>query len=294
MTAIDTYDDLDVAPPLPPIAADLEEAKAHLDEWGVARLADAMTPAEVTALNERLREQAAAERELGVAFRDNGANQRVWNLPNKGRVFLDLLRKPLVRTLARHVLGGDYLLSSHSANITGPGGTAQGLHTDQGYAPRSIELPLAVNFMWCLVDFTDEIGGTRLRPGSHLTTAEPPRDPVPATVAGVGPAGSVIVFDGRIWHGTGANTTADQYRYGVLTYFVRPWMRQQENFALSVDPAVVADADDDLLNMLGLRTWRTLGGVEGPWGPGTPDAATYASSVRIAQHNDLIGELRPG
>src|SRR5215211_4026023 len=87
-------------PALPPLTDDVERAKADLDELGVARIADALSAAEVTALRERLVEQAAAEAAAGVAFFDggDGANQRVWNLPSKGVVFRDLLRHPVVRT----------------------------------------------------------------------------------------------------------------------------------------------------------------------------------------------------
>ncbi|MEO5899472.1 MAG: phytanoyl-CoA dioxygenase family protein, partial [Ilumatobacteraceae bacterium] len=255
---------------LPPLTTDLDEAKAHLDEFGVARIADALDAAQQAALLDRLRTQAAAERAAGVAFMDGGgSNQRVWNLPSKGQVFRDLLTHPVVRSLARHILDGDYLLSSHTANITGPGGSQMVLHTDQGFSPRDVAIPLTMNVMWMLDDFTDEIGATRLLPGSHRVQAEPPRGWA-ATVPGVGPAGTALVFDGRIWHGTGANTTVDQFRYGVLTYFVRPWIRQQEQYVISTSAEVAESLDDELQAVLGFRTWRTLGGVQGPWGPGTP------------------------
>lgn len=276
---------------LPPLTTDFDEAKAHLDEFGVARIADALDPAQVMAVRARLVEQAEAERAADVAFFDGGgANQRVWNLPSKGEVFRDLLVHPVVRTFARHVLEGDYLLSSHTANITGPGGAPMVLHTDQGYSPRAIEMPLTMNVMWMLVDFTDEIGATRLVPGSHRRPAEPPRDWCD-TIAGVGPAGTALVFDGRIWHGTGANTTADEHRYGVLTYFCRPWLRQQEQYVISTPAAVADGLDEELQSIMGFTTWRTLGGVQGPWGPGTPAATGYRSEARIRRDNELIGEL---
>jgi hypothetical protein len=47
---------------LPPLTTDLEEAKAHLDEFGIARIADALSPAEIDGTLGRLVEQAAAER----------------------------------------------------------------------------------------------------------------------------------------------------------------------------------------------------------------------------------------
>lgn len=285
-----------LAPPaleLPPIRHDLDAAREDLDRFGVARRADALRPEQVAALRARLEEQAAAERRDGVAFVDGGgANQRVWNLPSKGGVFRDLLTMPLVRDLARHVLGGDYCLSSHTANITGPGGEEMVLHSDQGYTPRSIPLALTMNVMWMLCDFTDENGGTRLVPGSHLRTEEPPRSPVPETVAGTGPAGTALIFDGRVWHGTGANTTADERRWGVLTYFCRPWLRPQENYTLSTHPDVVAGASDELLALLGFTVWRTLGGMQGPWGVGTPDAHGFRTSGTIDRTVPLVGELR--
>lgn len=285
--------DVDVMMGLPPLTRDLEEAKHHLDVFGVARIADALSPAQVAALKARLVEQAAGEHAAGLGFFDGGgANQRVWNLPSKGQVFLDLLRTPIVRTLARHVLEGDYCLSSHTANIAGPGGEQMVLHSDQGYTPRQIDMALTVNVMWMLVDFTDANGATRVVPGSHRRTAEPPRDEPVATVAGEGPAGTALVFDGRIWHGTGANVTTDEHRFGVLTYFCRPWMRPQENYTLSTHPDVVAGLDDELRQLLGFRVWRTLGGVQGPWGIGTPDSPTgFRTDGFIDRPTTFVGEL---
>ena len=34
------------------------------------------------------------------------------------------------------------------------------LHSDQGYAPRDVPFPLAVNFIWMISEFTEENGGT--------------------------------------------------------------------------------------------------------------------------------------
>lgn len=48
------------------------------------------------------------------------------------------------------------------------------------------------------------------------------------TVAAKSPAGTAMVFDGSLWHGTGANVS-DVNRYGLLTTFCGPQFRPQEN-----------------------------------------------------------------
>ena len=136
------------------------------------------------------------------------------------------------------------------------------LHSDQGYMPLGTTYPVVANIMWMLTDFTEENGATRIVPGSHRE--EMPTEPVDQdrTIAAVGPAGTALVFDGRLWHGTGANRT-DEPRLGILSYFCRPFIRQQENLTMSLAPEVVAQCSAELLSILGFQTWATLGMVEG-------------------------------
>ena len=78
-----------------------------------------------------------------------------------------------------------------------------------------------------------------------------------------GPAGTVMVFDGRLWHQTGSNTTKDERRHGILAYYCRPFMRQQENWFLSIDPAALDAADPKLKHMLGYDNYLSLGMIDG-------------------------------
>lgn len=288
---------------LPPATGDLEEAWGHLLEHGVARLEDALPAAEVHRARERLVAQARAERELGLAWRDGGAdgatdgsagpNQRVWSLVNKGEVFREIVLRPgplgLVRRRFRLAFEehggistrdvGDPLLSSFTANIAAPGGAAMALHSDQMYAPLATGYPIVVNVLWMISDFTEANGATRVVPGSHRFA-----DPLGylrrkgPTVAAEGAAGTALIFDGRLLHGTGANRS-DEHRYGLLSYYCQPFVRQQENYTLSLDPTVRAGASPELLALLGFRSWNTLGMVEG------------TAHGRFPTEGDRIGEL---
>ena len=221
-----------------------------------------------------------------------GVNQRVWMLVNKGRIFREILFAPSVRAVVDHLLGADYQLSSYSANIAKPGGVAMDLHTDQwwmphptergpspvpagsitrqrsnlaaGESPAMIAPCVCVNVMWMLNEFSPENGGTRFVPGSHLRGRPPSeQDAQEETVAARGPAGTAMIFDGRLWHGTGANVSS-MNRYGLLSTFCGPQFRPQENFTIGTRPEVLAEASPELLALLGFKIWSGYGRVESP------------------------------
>jgi ectoine hydroxylase-related dioxygenase (phytanoyl-CoA dioxygenase family) len=273
-----------------PATADLEQARRDLDAQGYCVVPDVLSAGEIKALKGRLVEQAEGERARGVAFRDGGPglpNQRVWMLLNKGRVFRDLMLHPIIDALMGHLLGPDFLVSSFTANIAHPGGEPMVLHTDQGYVGFWTPKPVVANIAWMLDDFTDANGGTRLVPGSHLNSDATPRSSAYApsepanmptledTIGAEGKAGSILCFDGRIWHGTGANRT-QRPRHALLSYHCRPFIRQQENMVLGLDPAIRAAERPVLLNRLGFATWAGLGRVESPRPPQPLFTATGA------------------
>ena len=233
---------------------------------------------------------------IGGAFTaaNGGVNQRIWMLVNKGQVFRDLVTHPFMTRLVAALLGKHFLLSTLSGNIAKPGGVEMALHTDQWWMPRplprselpvapanmkrrefhgyddgdlqrAISPPAACNVIYFLNDFTEANGGTRLVPKSHLTGLQPPPDKphnVPS-IAAAGPAGTAVLFDGRTWHGTGANQS-NALRLGLLATYCGPQFRPQENYTLGIDPAVYAKASPELLARLGFKVWNAYGRVGNP------------------------------
>jgi ectoine hydroxylase-related dioxygenase (phytanoyl-CoA dioxygenase family) len=274
-----------VAEALPEPTKDVDLARHDLAVHGYCVVSDALDNATVTSMRDRLFEQSLGESVNGVrADQDpevgsyvGGAglrahdNRRVWNLINKGRVFEALLRRSVVLELVGEVLGNPFLLSGIQANFVAPGDDPLPLHSDQGYVTRPWPpYAMTASVIWMLDDFTGENGATTVVPGSHIESPAASRDetlararllrrggmPVSAS------AGSALVFDGRIVHGTGRNST-EADRLGVLTYFCRPFLRQQENFSLSVSPQVLAVLPDEIKHLLGFSVWKALGSVEG-------------------------------
>ena len=253
--------------PLPAATDDLEQARDDLQTHGCAFVSNALSQDELRALRKRLVDQAAGERKAGVATIEPPNNQRVWNLISKGQEFRELVLNPPIHELVRSLIGEDFTLGNCTANITAPGGDVMGLHSDQFFMPADLGFPISVQVMWMLDDFTEANGATRVVPRSHTRTDEAwltgsPRDDV-TWVPAEGAAGTALVFDARLWHGTGANRTKDQVRHGILTYFCRPYIRPQENFTLSTHPALLRDASPELLTLLGFRAWGTFGSIQG-------------------------------
>jgi ectoine hydroxylase-related dioxygenase (phytanoyl-CoA dioxygenase family) len=245
--------------------SDLAQAKADLAAVGYCLLEGVVPPDLVARLRDRLAALAAAEVDAGTDYvYEDGANQRVWSLLNKGDEFADVALDPTVTALMNHLLGFGFLLSNLDANIAGPGGKPMFLHADQSFAPPPWPpWPMVANAIWMLDDFTAENGATRVRPGSHLNN----EGPVPTLDDGLttpvtGPAGTVMVFDGRLWHQTGANVTDGQHRHGILAYYCRPFVRTQENWFLSIDPAVL-ERRPELKALLGYEQYLSLGMVDG-------------------------------
>ena len=249
--------------PLPSATIDRAQAFADLDAHGYCILTDVLGPAQVAALRQRVIEQGEGEDAKGVAFHDSKTNQRIWMMVNKGRMFRDLVIHPLVFEMMPHLLGEDFILSSLTANIARPGGEPMYLHADQGYVGFWTPKPVVANILWMLDDFSDENGGTRLIPGSHRR-ARLPEDTQERTIAAIGKPGSALVFDGRLIHGTGANRTPDVQRHGLLTYYCRPFIRQQENFFLGMAPELRTTEREAFLERVGYRIWGGLGRTDTP------------------------------
>jgi ectoine hydroxylase-related dioxygenase (phytanoyl-CoA dioxygenase family) len=111
--------------------------------------------------------------------------------------------------------------------------------------------------MWALTDFTAENGATRLVPGSHRADSSPELGAHHASIAAEMRRGSVLVFDGSLWHGGGANQT-DRRRLGIAMNYCAGWMRQQENQQLGIPLETARGFGDRLRKLCGFGVYRGL------------------------------------
>ncbi len=246
---------------LPAPARDVPEALAHLQTCGLCIIEDVLDQemlAHARAVIYRAvdEDQAAGRAQHGFGLDRDERNVRVWNLLNRDPVFSALAEHPVALQLVRATLGWPALLSNISANVTGPGAVAGVLHADQIFVPEP--WPAAaqgVNVVWCIDDFTAANGATEVVVGSHrLNRAPTAADASVAMLPIEAKAGSVVAFESRIWHRAGANTTKSTHRAAVFPFYSTPIYRTQENWFLSLEPAVLDAASDSLLELLAYRS----------------------------------------
>ncbi|UGT61823.1 phytanoyl-CoA dioxygenase family protein [Nocardia asteroides] len=178
--------------------------------------------------------------------------QRAYSLLAKTRVCDHLVEHPRVLALLDRLLMPNYLLSQLQAIRIGPGANRQLPHFDDGMYPvPRPRAALSAATIWAITDFTADNGATVVIPGSHRwDDARRPTDS-DEHVSIAMPAGSVVFFLGTLWHGGGANHTADRRRLAVTAQYCQPWLRPQEAFTLSTPPATARTVSENIRRMIG-------------------------------------------
>ncbi len=187
---------------------------------------------------------------LGDSEFSGYATQRVYNLIARTRVLDELvLNEQVIALLEAHLDDQVQLSICSSVNLLA-GESAQAFHRDDGYYPLPRpHPPLSINTMWAIDDFTADNGATLLLPGTHLIE-DPHPPPGIAPVTAKMSAGSVLLWDGSLFHAGGTNHT-NASRLGVTTIYCRAWLRQQENQFVGIPPSMVKTLPRDMQKLIG-------------------------------------------
>ena len=232
----------------------METHLQELDEQGYTILEDLLTPRQVEEAIKALRETYEEDH---VSAHEPGT-RRTHNLTARAEIFREIIQLSRLTACMEYLLGPDYILSDMGARSPMSGRAAQTLHRDGGpflpnppYNVHSV-LPLAAQSMFVLSEFTAENGATRLVPGSHA------RDIDPALVSAeeerllICKPGTVLVFDSRMIHGGGANTT-DEIRYSIQGFCCRSTVRPFCDHTRSIPKKVVEKATPLLRRLWGFE-----------------------------------------
>jgi ectoine hydroxylase-related dioxygenase (phytanoyl-CoA dioxygenase family) len=220
-----------------------------LHEDGYVILPEVLSPEQV----------ATVRTELEPHFRDFGRNpfegertQRVYALLAKAPSIAELVEHPDVLAVIDTFLWKTYLLWGALAIRLHPGETRQDYHCDdEAGAPPRPRVAQGMSTMWALDDFTEENGATEIIPGSHSWGPDGwPAADDPQSHKAIMKAGSVLIWQGPLFHRGGANQS-DRTRLGITIQYCQPWLRQIENMVLAVPPKKAIRYSARVREMLG-------------------------------------------
>jgi ectoine hydroxylase-related dioxygenase (phytanoyl-CoA dioxygenase family) len=159
---------------------------------------------------------------------------------NETQAFAPWLAEARIMGVTRAFFGDHVRISCTDCVINQPGCGRGYWHADWPYnqtnashipAPYPDTL-LHLSTIWMLTDFTPENGGTLLVPGSHRSEGNPSADslggidrdaPYLTEFHAVGTAGSVLLYDSRVWHAVPPNRS-DADRVALIVRFAPWWL----------------------------------------------------------------------
>ena len=218
-------------------ALGLEEKCRELWEQGYTVLEDVASPE----LLRELRAQAMAA--------DPGA---LHVLP-KHAVFAQAALNEKLMAIAEFSVGAGFILSNMATSLKRKGGPDLGIHADQAWMPAPFpEHNLMLTACWALDDYTAESGATTVVAGSAALRRYPTHEEINSTASEpiLCKAGSVVLWDGRVWHGNGARTIDGERAVLHVTY-TRLAMRPMETYPQSVEDQMIERYGEPMAQLMG-------------------------------------------
>ena len=198
-----------------------DQERVQLDREGYLPMPGILCAGEVAQIREALDAVYAVEK-----TGQEGGPAECSYMQNKAAGFARCLPHPRVLAAISYVLEGHLKSFGIHGRPHLPGGDQQKLHVDYNGPPAEAGKYAVCNSLWMLADFTAENGATRVIPGSHLHGKYPqdvladPAAPHPDEVLLLGEAGTVVVWNSHLWHGTTANRS-DHFRHSLTSFFCR-------------------------------------------------------------------------
>ena len=190
---------------------------------------------------------------------DDKANESiVYNLHNKDESFLKLMDHPKVFPIIKSALQeGSYMESEpviyqqSSARTPHKDAEKQQLHIDSRYPGAPFCLSLTC--LYCLEDFTNDTGATRVIPSSHRRQSYPENGVAyDDEIQLEAPAGSVIIINGGLWHASGKNYK-EETRWAAIYSFSRWFYKPSFDFKRNTPQEVFDRCTEQQKELLGFK-----------------------------------------
>ena len=233
---------------------------AEIEDRGFTVIDDFIGPDEVACIREAFATEVPIT-EMRALGTNTGKTLRAHNLLAKTRAVDHLFLDPRLRAVIKGVLGDRVQVNVTTLFDLLPGETRQHLHQDDGLWPIPRPHPHFVcNALIALDDFDLENGATHVVPYSHRWH-DRRVDQAIETHRVTMPSGAMLMWEGGLWHGGGANVSASRGRLGFFMSHCVAYLRPQEIQLVAVPRETVRQMPKLLQRLLGYHRFGL--GVDG-------------------------------
>jgi ectoine hydroxylase-related dioxygenase (phytanoyl-CoA dioxygenase family) len=149
----------------------------------------------------------------------------------RDRFFLELIDLPSTLPLVERVLGPACILHLQNGIVMFPARRHQQAAFHQDFRPWLNGADVSLNVFLFVDAFAPENGATIVAPASHRLEQRPSDAELERRAVQLsGAAGTALVFDSRLWHRGGVNSTAERRR-AINMQYTRAFIRQQVDYA---------------------------------------------------------------
>lgn len=175
------------------------------------------------------------------------------------KIFFDFLeelfRLNIIEWIEKNYFNGSCILNSFTALNNIPGEVKvfhKKIHRDiRGF---SSNIPLMLNMLVMLDDFTIENGATLVLPGSHLYEVSPNDDYFRLNSnAVVGCAGDIVIWNSNLFHASGINTTKSIRRALPITFSL-PYYKQLLDYPRAIGYNKYGSFNENMRKLLGYES----------------------------------------
>jgi ectoine hydroxylase-related dioxygenase (phytanoyl-CoA dioxygenase family) len=238
----------------------MDNKKQSLDHNGYCKFEQAIDSIWINKINtilpEIFAEHEAIRRKNNNPIQSNGV---AMNVLVGNDLFFDFLRElmrlNIISWIEENYFKESFILNSFTALSNIPGEDKvfhKKIHRDiRGF---SSDIPLLLNMLVMLDDFTIENGATLVLPGSHLNAEAPTEHEfklkaVPIT----GSAGDIVIWNSNLFHASGINTT-QQVRRALPITFSLPYYKQLLDYPRAIGYDKYDSFEDSMKRLLGYES----------------------------------------
>ena len=197
---------------------------------GYTVIENATSPEFNEALRNKILEMSTSETQMNMLLR-------------KEPIFVEAVLNPKLMAMAEFSVGRGFLISQVAASVRPEGSPAMALHADSNWMPAPFPSHnMLLTACWVCDDFSKENGATMVIPGSQTLRRHPNAQETEALAGAIAvecPAGSVVMWDGKIWHGNWSREAAGERVVSHITY-TRLMCRPVEDYSADADKLIEA------------------------------------------------------